>query len=109
MSTTHKVEAGSLMAVATLVLILGAAGLGRHSGAGRANDAWSQRLTQQAQQLQEQALAERAADAWSRRLTGLAQLEGKAPEQRATGMSDRAIATWSVRLNGLAGYYAAQK
>jgi Flp pilus assembly protein TadB len=109
MFTTHKIEAGSLLAVAAAVLILVAAGFGRVSGPDRANDARSQRLTQQAQQLQEEARAERARDAWSRRLTGYAELEGKAPGQKAAGMSDRANAAWAARLNGLAEYYAASK
>ncbi len=109
MLTTHKREAGSLLVVAALVLILIAAGFGRASGPDRANDAWSQRLSQQAQQLQDQARAERARDAWTSRLTGLAELEGKVPEQKAAGMSDRAIAAWSARLTGLAEFYAASK
>jgi type II secretory pathway pseudopilin PulG len=109
MLTTHKREAGSLLVVAALMLILIAAGFGRTSGpSARANDAYSQRMTQQAQQLQEEARAERARDAWTSRLTGLALLEGKAPGT-AAGMSDRAIAAWADRLQGLAEYYAASK
>jgi hypothetical protein len=109
MSTTKKVEAGSLLVVAALVLILVAIGFGRGTGNERANAAWSERLTQQAEYLQERALAARAADAWADRLTGLAKLEGKAPAPAVVGMSDRAIAAWADRLNGLAEYYAAQK
>ena len=109
MSTTKKVEAGSMLAVAAFVLILVAVGFFRISGPDRGNDAWSGRLTQQAQYLQERALAARAAAAWSERLTGLAAIEGKAPAPSATGMSDRAIAAWADRLTGLAEYYAAQK
>ena len=109
MVTNHKREAGSLLVVAALVLILVAAGFGRGTGNERANAAWSERMTQQAQYLQEQALAARAAAAWSDRLTGLAKLEGKAPAPAAVGMSDRAIDAWADRLTGLAEYYAAQK
>lgn len=113
MSTSKKVEAGSMLAVAALVLILIAVGFFRISGPDQANDAgnaaWSERLTQQAEYLQERALAARAAAAWSDRLTGLAKLEGKAPAPAVVGMSDRAIAAWADRLNGLAEYYAAQK
>lgn len=113
MSTTKKAEAGSMLAVAALVLILIAAGVGRIGGPSQANQAgnaaWSERMTEHAQYLQEQAAAARAADAWSTRLTGLAELEGMSPEHGAPGMSARAIAAWSERLNGLAEYYAAQK
>jgi hypothetical protein len=110
MSTTKKVEAGSMLAVAALVLILVAIGFGRPAGPNQANGAgdaaWSERLTQQAQYLQDKALAARAADAWSQRLTGLAVIEGKAPAPAAVGMSDRAIAAWADRLNALAEYLA---
>jgi hypothetical protein len=108
MITNHKREAGSLVVVAALVLILVAAGFGRGTGNERANAAWSERLTQQAQYLQERALAARAAAAWADRLTGLAKLEGKVPDQKATGMSDRAINAWADRLTGLADYLAAK-
>jgi hypothetical protein len=84
------------------VLVIGTGGAG--------NAAWSERMTQQAQYLQDRAAAARAADAWSTRLTGLAAIEGKAPAApAAVGMSDRAIAAWADRLTGLAEYYAAQK
>jgi hypothetical protein len=113
MSTTKKVEAGSMLAVAAFVLILIAIGFGRSTepiratnGAGDA--AWSERLTQQAEYLNEKAAFARAADAWSTRLTGLAQLEGKAPSPAAPGMSARAIEAWSNRLNGLAEYLGAK-
>jgi hypothetical protein len=112
MSTTKKVEAGSMLAVAAFVLILVAVGFFRISGPDRGNDAWSERLSQQAQYLQDKALAARAADAWSQRLTGLAGIDfpGLAElEPKAAGMSDRANAAWADRLNGLAEYYAAQK
>ena len=108
MSTTKKVEAGSMLAVAAAVLIVIAIGFGRVSGpnqgSGAGNAAWSDRMTQQAVYLQERAAAVRAADAWSTRLTGLAELEGKAPVPAAPGMSDRAIKAWSDRLTGLAEY-----
>ena len=108
MSTTKKVEAGSMLAVAAIVLILIAAGVGRIGGPSQANTAgnaaWSERMTQQAEYVQEQAAAARAADALSARLTGLAELEGKAPEPAAPGMSARAIKAWADRLNGLAEY-----
>jgi len=111
MSTTHKIEAGSVLVAAALVLILIAAGFDRAASgpSDRANDAYSQRLTQQAQQLQDEARAERARAAWTARLTGLAALQGKAPEHSAAGMSDRAIAAWAARLNGQAEAYAASK
>jgi hypothetical protein len=109
MVTTHKREAGAMLVLAALVLILVAAGFGRGTGNERANAAWSERLTQQAQHLQQQALAARAAEAWADRLTGLAELEGKAPAPAVIGMSDRAIAAWSARLTGLAEYYVASQ
>ena len=110
MTTTHKIEAGSVLVAAALVLILIAAGFGRASGpSDRANGAYSQRMTQQAQQLQAEARSERARAAWASRLTGLAALEGKAPAPAVVGMSDRAIAAWADRLTGLAEYYAASK
>lgn len=112
MSTTKKVEAGSMFVVAALVLILIAAGFGRVGGASQANEAgnaaWSERMTQQAQYLQERSAAARAADAWSTRLTGLAELEGKAPAPATVGMSDRAIRAWADRLTGLAEYLLSQ-
>ena len=112
MSTTKKVEAGSMLGVAALVLIVIAIGFGRVSGpnqvSGAGNAAWSQRMTQQAQYLQDRAAAARAADAWSTRLTGLAELEGKAPAPAAPGMSARAIKAWSDRLTGLAEYLSAK-
>jgi hypothetical protein len=108
MSTTKKVEAGSMLGVAALVLIVIAIGFGRVSGpnqvSGAGNAAWSERMTQQAQYLQDRAAAARAADAWSTRLTGLAELDGKAPAPAASGMSARAIKAWSDRLTGLAEY-----
>jgi hypothetical protein len=108
MSTTKKVEAGSMLAVAALVLILIAAGVGRAGGpnqvSGAGNAAWSERMTQHAQYLQERAAGAHAADAWSARLTGLAELEGKAPAPATVGMSDRAINAWADRLTGLAEY-----
>jgi hypothetical protein len=112
MSTTKKVEAGSMLGVAALVLIVIAIGFGRVSGpnqvSGAGNAAWSERMTQQAQYLQDRAAAARAADAWSTRLTGLAELEGKAPAPAAPGMSARAIKAWSDRLTGLAEYLGAK-
>ena len=112
MSTTKKVEAGSMLGVAALVLIFIAIGFGRVSGpnqvSGAGNAAWSERMTQQAQYLQDRAVAARAADAWSTRLTGLAELEGKAPAPAAPGMSARAIKAWSDRLTGLAEYLGAK-
>ena len=111
MSTTKKVEAGSMLGVAALVLITIAIGFGRVSGpnqvSGAGNAAWSERMTQQAQYLQDRAAAARAADAWSTRLTGIAELEGKAPAP-AAGMSARAIKAWSDRLTGLAEYLGAK-
>lgn len=108
MSTTKKVEAGSLLVVAALVLILIAAGFGRIGGASQANEAgnaaWSERMTQHAQYLQERALAARAADAWSQRMTEIAKAEGKAPAPASPVMSDRANQAWADRLNGLAEY-----
>lgn len=108
MSTTKKVEAGSMLAVAALVLILIAVGAFRISASDSTNDA-SERLTQQAEQVREEARAARAADAWSQRLNGLAATEGKAPAPAAAGMSDRAIDALADRLTGLADYYASQK
>jgi hypothetical protein len=112
MFTIKKLEAGSMLAVSALVLVLVAAGFPRVSQSDRANDAWSERLTKQAEQLQEEARAARAASAWSQRLNALAAInsprEGSS-EQAAVGMSDRAIVAWADRLTSLAEYYAAQK
>jgi len=111
MSTTKKVEAGSMLGFAALALIVIAIGFGRISGPGQVsgagNAAWSERMTQQAEYLQGRAAAARGADAWSTRLTGLAELEGKAPAPAAPGMSARAIKAWSDRLTGLAEYLGA--
>jgi len=111
MSTTKKVETGSMLGVAALVLIVIAIGFGRVSGpnqvSGAGNAAWSERMTQQVQYLQGRAAAAHAADAWSTRLTGLAELEGKAPVPAGPGMSTRAIKAWSDRLTGLAEYLGA--
>ena len=112
MSTIKKLEAWPTLAVAALVLILVAAGFPAISASDRTNDAWSERLTNQAEHLQEEARATRAASAWSQRLSGLAAINfgGVAEsEQRAIGMSHRAIGAWADRLTGLAEYYAAQK
>ena len=110
MINTYKRAAGTLVvAGALLVFLVGAAGFGRASGpSDRANQAYSQRMTQQAKQLQEQARSERARAAWASRLTGQAQLEGKAPEYGAAGMSARAIQAWTDRLTGLAEYLASK-
>lgn len=112
MFTIKKLEAGATLAVAALVLILVAAGFPEISESDRANDAWSERLTKQAEHLQEEARAARAANAWSQRLSGLAAINSRglgAFEQGAVGMSDRAIVAWADRLTGLAEYYAAQR
>jgi hypothetical protein len=110
MITTHKRAAATLVVAVALVLFLvGAAAFGRASGpSDRANDAYSQRLTQHAQQLQAEARSERARAAWAARLTGIAELEGKSPANGAPGMSDRAIKAWSDRLTGLAEYLASK-
>ena len=112
MVTTYTRGAGTLLVAAALVLILIAAGFNRLSGPGQANGAgnaaWSERMSQQAQYLQDRTAAAHAADAWSTRLTGLAELEGKAPAPAAPGMSDRAIKAWSDRLTGLAEYLGAK-
>lgn len=103
MSTTKKVEAGSMLAVAALVLIVIAIGFGpaaRPSQATPLDAPWSDPLTQYQQ-------AARGADAYADRMTGLAELEGKAPAPAAAGMSARAIKAWSDRLTGLAEYLGA--
>ena len=94
-------------------------------GQARANDAWSQRLTGQAQaQQQEAQRMERAQAAWSQRLTELAvaykaeqarveranaayaeRLTGLAQHLGVGGSSDRANQAWTDRLNGLAEHY----
>lgn len=69
----------------------------------RSKAAWSQRLTEQADAyLAEQARVERANAAWSLRLNGLA---GRVAT--GGGMTDRAIQAWTDRLNGLAEYVGA--
>lgn len=112
MSTTKKVGASSMLIVAALVLILIAAGVGRAGGSNQANEAanaaWSQRMTQQAQYLQDRAAAARGAGAWSARLTGLAKVEGQGPAPAAPGMSARAVKASSDRLTGLAEYLGAK-
>ena len=94
-------------------------------GRARAENAWSQRLTGQAQaQQQEEARMERFNAAWSQRLTeqanaheaetARAERANAAYAQRLSelaehfgvgGMSDRAIQAWTDRLNGLAAHY----
>ena len=104
-------QARSTFAMAALVTILVAAAVPGMFESDRANDAWSERLTKQAEHLQDEARAARAANAWSQRLNGLAAISflGLAEfEQGAVGMSDRAIAAWTDRLTGLAEHYAAQ-
>ena len=129
MFAMKKLPGSPMLAVAALVMILVAAAFPGVSEPGRANDAWSERLTSQAEHVQREAQATRAANAWSQRLNGLTEFEQGAVgmsdravaawadrltglaefEQGAGGMSDRAIAAWADRLSGLAEYYAAQK
>ena len=104
MFTLMKLKGRSTVVVAALVMILVAAALPGATMSDRANDAWSERLTSQAEHVQNGARAARAASARSQRLSGLAELERGAP-----GMSDRAIAAWADRLTGIAEYQAAQK
>jgi hypothetical protein len=104
MFTMKKLPGSPMFAVAALVMILVAAAFPGTSQSDRSNGAWSERLTKQAEHLQEEARVARAASAWSLRLSGLAEFE-----QGAVGMSDQAIAAWSDRLTGLAEYSAAQK
>lgn len=103
MSTTKKVEAGSMLAVAALVLIVIAISFGRVAGPGQATDPrdikWSDPLTQHQQ-------AVRGTDAWSDRLTGLAKAEGKAPAPKSPVINERANKAAADRLNGLADYLA---
>lgn len=98
--------------MAALVTILVAAAVPGIFESDRANDAWSERLTKQAEHLQDEARAARAANAWSQRLSGLAAINFRGPaefEQGAVEMSERAIAAWTDRLTGLAEHYAAQQ
>lgn len=107
-----QLQARSTLAMAALVTILVAAAFPGVFESDRANDAWSERLTKQAEHLQDEAQAARAASAWSQRLNGLAAINFRGlaeSEQEAVGMSDRAIAAWADRLTGLAEYYAAQQ
>ena len=79
----------------------------------RGMQAWSDRLTQQAEAYRQNRINEawtlrltgivrqRADDAWTDRLTGIAD------ELGARGMSERATQAWTDRLNGLADAYAA--
>lgn len=100
MSTTKKVEAGSMLAVAALVLIVIAISFGRAAGPSQATPAdapWSDPLTQHQR-------ATRAVGAWTDRLTGLAKSEGKAPAPAVVTVSDRANKAAADRLNGLAEY-----
>jgi hypothetical protein len=129
MFTTRKIQAVTFVALALAALILIAATtFGRASlGTNRADDAYSQRLTQLALHIQqEQARAAQARAAWSARLNAQAQAfreeaaraekANKAWSDRLTGqanqsagMSDKANAAWTARLNGLAEAYAASK
>lgn len=109
---TVKPQGRSTLAVAALVMILVAAAFPGISESDRASDAWSERLTKQAEHLEEEARAARTADAWSQRLNGLAAInfrELAELEQRAAGMSDRAIDAWADRLTGIAEYHEGQK
>lgn len=103
MFTIKRLHGRFTVAVAVVVMILVAAALPGASVSDRGNDAWSNRLTGQAQ-VRDEARAARAASAWSQRLSGLAERQ-----HGAAGMSDRAIAAWADRLTGLAEYEAARK
>ena len=94
-------------------------------GQARANDAYAQRLTGQAQaQQQEAQRVERAQAAYAQRLTEQAvayqaaqarveranaawtdRLNGLAGRVASGGMTDRAIQAWTDRLNGLAEHF----
>ncbi len=102
MFTIRKLQKRSTVAVAALVMILVGAAIPGASVSDRASEAWSERLTRQAEHVQDTARAARAATAWSQRLSGLA-------EREAAGMSDGAIAAWTERLTALADSYAAEK
>lgn len=90
----HRVRA---IAIGVLVVVVASGCARLATGQERANDAWSERLTRQAEYYQERsAERERAMDAWSDRLSGLAE------ESSESGMSDRAKEAWTERLEGLA-------
>lgn len=82
---------------------------------GRAVDAWTDRLTQQAEAYHQ----ERVNDAWTNRLQGqamqrvwdawTARLNAQADAQGQRGMSERARQAWTDRLSGLADAYLANQ
>lgn len=108
------------LAIVAIVAVL-AVGISLRLGSNSdADQAWSDRLTAQAQAIQEDAGAQRAADAYSQRLIAQAQaylaeaakrqtatqawtdrLSGLAPDDDS-GLSQRASAAWTARLEGLA-------
>jgi len=109
--------------VAVAIAVFAAAGCSVAPGHERANEAWSQRLTQQSESIQAQAARqERSQEAWSARLSEQAhayvaeqvrvlrannawslRLTKLADHLKGGGIStDRASQAWSDRLNGLA-------
>jgi hypothetical protein len=113
----------SLVIVALMAGVFGAAGCSATPARERPNEAWSQRLTQQAESLHARAARqERSEAAWSARLAGQADayVAERGRLQRANGAwslrlteltdrlmgdasrSNRASQAWSDRLNGLA-------
>ena len=105
--TIRKLPVRSSLALPVLVLTLVAAGIPATAESDRANDAWSDRLTRQAE-VQDDTRAARAARAWSQRLNELA-ASGPNEGGAAVRMSDRANIAWSTRLTGLAEHLAAQE
>ena len=122
------------MLAATLVILAQTAACSTPATGRTADEAWSTRLTQQAERLQQEAARdearmERAHDAWTQRLqaqlvsyqaeqaTGRAGSAGLVgPAHRAAGssrgpagMSDRAAAAWTERLTRLAERSAASR
>jgi hypothetical protein len=122
MSQMRKFQAVALIVIVTTQVVACAR---IDPGQARANDVWSQRLTEQAQaQQQEAQRMERAQAAWSQRLTELAdayraekarveranaayaqRLTGLAEHLGVAGSTDRANQAWTDRLNGLAEHY----
>ena len=106
MSTTHKLQG---LAVVFLMLIMATAFVLPNVGSQRGDKAWSDRLTGQAAQAQEQAQVQRARDAYAARLAGQTQSFDAVIRKIEAARVERANQAWSDRLTGLAEAEAAAK
>ena len=106
MNTTHKFQG-----LAVLVLILVAATTAfalPDAGNERGDKAWSDRLSGQAAQEQENARIERAREAYAARTAGQTQSFENLIRQAEAARLERANKAWSDRLTGMAEYLASK-